>query len=307
MNSRQVASRLNEAELQRYASAPLWASPGVALPWPEALRDKPSLAAAWSTMPRPAAAALNIILGRFGALPFKEEQMLGFSEPGIAGADYRIGLLMLAESGIIFAVRKGWGEKLYFLPRDTFLPWHHTLFGSFIPPAAGAVGDADIIFEENDVYIPELGLQLLHALAELVRSGMHKTVKGMLTKRTIEKCSSQMAVQPRDLSLIGLKSVPFAEYPLPLAFVLEIASRKGWLSEDVDAFRLHSGRLQEWFELTGEQRESGLLQLMIEQYAVLDSSIAGAAAVTAALASGQWYRISDVEKQVDQHAFTGDK
>ena len=61
-----------------------------------------------------------------------EEQLLEAVPPGAAGVNYRLGLLRLLQSGLVFAVRKGWGEKLYFIPTDTFMPWYRIIYSDCI-------------------------------------------------------------------------------------------------------------------------------------------------------------------------------
>ncbi|GGD65156.1 helicase-associated domain-containing protein [Paenibacillus nasutitermitis] len=298
MNSRDIAERLDHAQKQKYASSKVWSALDAL--WPEALVDHRVLMRSLAAMPQPCADTLVLILQRFGSLPFQEEQLLLAGLPGVAGAEYRIGLIMLANAGIVFAVRKGWGEKLYFLPRDTYLPWHLACFAFDVPAAQGAAQRTDIVYEENEDYVPQLGLQLLHVLAELVRTGMSKTVKGSLTKRTIEKCGSQIAIPAEKLSAAGLKAVPFTDCPLPLLFVMDIAVRMGWLEEDSEAFTLVRQPWMKWLNLSAEEREGGLLNFIIGQYALVDSDIAGAAAVTAGLEGLEWYLNADIEHKLAQ-------
>ncbi|QYR23683.1 helicase-associated domain-containing protein [Paenibacillus sp. sptzw28] len=294
MNSRDIVERLTPDHAEKIAGLTLWQCEG-GIKWPEAARNESCTASAWSALTEPAAVTLAAIVHRFGSLPFKEEQLLQQpAAPGIAGSEYRIGLLRLAEAGIVFSVRKGWGEKVYFIPRDTLFIWQRTISSWSIPYAE--INDvSNIVYRESDTYIPALGVQLIHVIAEMTRSGMDKTVKGVLTRRSIDKSAAHIHIKANDLEIFDFNQFQAIEYPLPLAFILDIALKQMKLTESPQAFQVHRKRWEAWLDLPGIARETELLRFVMETYAVRVASIGNAAAFLSSLEPMKWARLSELE------------
>lgn len=58
------------------------------------------------------------ILRRFAGLPFKLERLDEAASGRVTGADLRAALPGLLRTGELAAVRKAWGEKLYYIPPE---------------------------------------------------------------------------------------------------------------------------------------------------------------------------------------------
>ncbi len=79
--------------------------------WSDCLHSETHLQALWGKLPKTASQTLAVIISRFGAAPFKEEQLLEAVPTGSVGVNYRLGLLRLLQSGLVFAVPKVGGRS----------------------------------------------------------------------------------------------------------------------------------------------------------------------------------------------------
>lgn len=286
---------------------PMWEACHPAASWPDALTDPRCTASAWHLMTAEAALTLEIIVCGPGPLAFSEEQLLQAARPGIAGATLRFGLLRLTEAGIVFAVRKGWGEKLFMLPLDSFFPWHSTIMEIHRNRDAvctlQAVDPLTIDAIEESGYVPPFSLQLLHAMAQLEDAGMKFTSKGVLTKRTIAKGAEQLYLEDRTLTeLLTPAAAPAAgnaeaagAYPPALLFVLETAVENGWLRVKDGAFALQNDSWQEWLGEWPIRREGQLFRQLLSVVCARNTAAAACAASLCSLEAGVWYRLEEIE------------
>ncbi|WP_219837744.1 hypothetical protein [Paenibacillus sp. R14(2021)] len=261
-------------------------------------------------MPIEAACVLEIILCGFGMSPFKEEQLLQAVRPGRAGADLRVGLLQLAEAGIVFAVRRGWGEKLFVLPADSFFVWHAAMVNERQQPISVAGTDTTVdpltvCAIDHGGYVPLFSLQLVHAMAQLAQSGFKRTRGGTLTKRAQLKALEQLSVSEEALrELGGIEASADEENegtPLPLLLLLYTAYRERWLIDrQPAAYELNPETWLSWLDQYPAARENQLLKELLGLVCSHNSSAAVGAAVLLHFPYGQWHRCLTIE-----HLFIG--
>ena len=157
---------------------------------------------------------------------------------------------------------------------------------------------------ENEGYTPTLRLQLLHTMAALKCTDMRLTNKGMLTKRTIDRCLKQLKSSCEGKGILRIQGESIDGYPFPLAFALEIIFSHGWLTQE-------NGRLEiqhDWFNWLTKplgQRETELLQWIIHAFAFRNAASSQAAALMIELVPMKWYRLADVEKSL--HNIIGER
>ncbi|MCQ6560368.1 helicase-associated domain-containing protein [Paenibacillus mendelii] len=234
--------------------------------------------------------ALAVAMRRFGSLPFQEEQLLRVGQPAYSGAEYRVALLELRKAELLIAVRRGWGEKLYCVPPEVYFRWHPVLFPKMPEP----VEQADIMYMDEHTPCPPLGLQLLHAAAELVKTGMKLTTKGILTKRTIEKCSQHLFLGNEAAAFLSFPP-EMDGYPFKVAVMLDMAARLNIFVKHEKKLALHEEAFAGWMELPVREREAGLIRMWRDLYAVRTSYSADAAALVSRLEPFKWYRLDDLD------------
>lgn len=299
----EIAGKLSEEQQTLITEHSVWSGiEGFA--WPDSLFTSDCAHHAWRNLDQSARYALEVILLGFGQALFSEEQFLQAAKPRLAGSELRIGLLQLQEAGLVFALRKGWGEKLYAFPSDVYAVWHRAMLEEKRLSSVTKVDPYEIVpVDEYDGYVPPLSVQLLHAMAALQHAGMKRTAKGVLAKRAIESASSQLQYDSEQLlSIAELTQSDVAQpYPLPLALMLQLALQEGWLIERAATYHLNQSVWQAWLAQSAHIREATLLQRMVE---LLSSNSAaasvGASQLRAHLTAYTWYRVADVEDQLMQ-------
>ena len=307
MNIEEIVMRLTEEDKQKIGQSSIWSHLQYeeSLSWSDCLHSETHLQALWGKLPKTASQTLAVIISRFGAAPFKEEQLLEAVPTGSVGVNYRLGLLRLLQSGLVFAVRKGWGEKLYFIPKNMFMPWYRIIYSDCIclPIDIDNLNVSNIIPYEHEGYTPTLRLQLLHTMAALKCADMRLTSKGMLTKRTIDCCLKQLKTAYEGKEILKISGELFDGYPFPLAFALEILFSHGLLVQENGRLEIHHGWYN-WLCKPIEQREAELVQWIIHTFAFRHAAAGQAAALMIELVPMKWYRLADVEKSL--HMIIGD-
>ncbi|RAP78105.1 helicase-associated domain-containing protein [Paenibacillus montanisoli] len=310
MNLKDITTRLSDSHKDAFGNSPLWQACKNDGTWPDILWSRSGTQHAWQALSREAKYALETAVSAFGPMAFSEEQLLAAARPGVAGAELRVGLLQLMEAGILFAVRKGWGEKQFVLPADNYPIWYETMVtmqqkkDKAIVLVPEAVEAWEVVASEENGYTPPFSLQCVYVTAELLNSGMKRTTKGLLTKRTIQKCVDQLYVQSGHFAPLAKSepAVPAAEtgetYPLQLAIFLELAAIKGWLAELPHAYALREENWNSWLEQQPLHRETELLQHILSLYMDKSAAVAIGVAALCLLPPYSWFRLDDVENQL---------
>jgi hypothetical protein len=260
MRFRQLLDRLSERQLRLLAQSRIW-NPGISedFNWSAAAVDAQAVAEAASRLTAVAAAVLKEMLLSFPAVPAEEERLLQNvrKNAGLSGAEARYGLRELERSGILFALRKQWGEYLYFMPIECFLLWQAALW----PGVKEEMPDyrAKLLNGQPLPYRRTLGKQLLSAFAALAKAELGLTKKGVLAKKTIDKVKQAVELEESVLRSFAWQWTQREHYPLTVAFVLEAASMLGLLRQTDVALSWNYAALSEWLHMDEAARERELL------------------------------------------------
>lgn len=299
----EVLSKLSAEDLERLEHSPLWQSSvqeGLSLR--EAMLDRNVLERAANDLSFYASEVLQTLLKLFGAEPVEEERLMASLREysNLAGAECRIGLGQLEEGGLLFSVKKAWGERIYFLPLDCFLLWQQIWFPYRPSEAPGRIRP---LMKETGEYAEvnePFGRRLLYMLAALILSDSKVTTKGVLSKKTIHKLQQALKLEAEGISSFGLKWAHSEHYPLGVAFALSAGGALGLLKQEDDGLKLNEAELYNWFGLSNPKRERLLLEWVCGY--MLRSSGAGAyiAAAMLSLPENNWFSESEVESWFQQ-------
>ena len=234
---------------------------------------------------------LAVLLRRYGSGPFEEEQLAAAAgKELLREAEMRRGLSQLREAGIVFTLRKAWGDRMHFIPQDAFASWLDAVYPAQLVPAE-AEGERSVRLEGG--YRFPFSLQLLHGLAALAQAGLQLTSRGVLPKRTAMAVLRRLELQASELEELHVRTPEHDEAPYerPLTVMLDAAIALGLLRIDpkAGAMRFHKDRLSDWLACRAEARESELYAFMFDRYAAYDSRFSHAAAALAVLPCGAWY------------------
>jgi hypothetical protein len=288
----ELAAILPDAVLERLNDSPVWRNDnGAVLTWREAAASARGVKAACSRLPEEARAVLTAIVRRYGPGPFEEEQLADAAgKELLREAEMRRGLSQLRGAGIVFTLRKAWGDRMHFIPQDAFAPWLDALCPAQFEPAE-ADGKRSVRLEGG--YRFPFSLQLLHMLAALAHAGLQLTNRGVLPKRTAMAMLRRLEIQASEIAELQVQCPQHepAPYERPLTILLDAAIALGLLRIDPEAgvMQFQADRLSNWLACRADVRESVLYALIFDRYAAYDSRFSHAAAALAMLPCGVWY------------------
>lgn len=292
------SEKLTNHAKQQFMSSPFWKDAAShELSWEEAVIDMPSVKAAVDRMDKASAAVLRAFYSCFGAGPVHEERLFtsGALRTDLSGAEFRYGLIQLQNAGILFALRKGWGERLYALPSDSFFIWHQVLFLIAVEPSAinSGLGHWEQKQEESPNVL--LGRQLLAAWAELARSGLGLTAKGTLPKKTAAKITQAIGLTNSDLIQAGWQAEPEDPYAPALSFLLKLSFQLGVITRADGKLKWEEDVLAAWMNQSEPSREAHLLRWCLDELLV---NARNTAALLLRLPPGVWYSEQELERQL---------
>ncbi|MBD3918130.1 helicase-associated domain-containing protein [Paenibacillus sp. PR3] len=291
MRLNELLKRLPSEELNRLNQAPIWGSNHK---WQDAVLCPDLLRSAAHQLSPLADRLLRYWLRTIGPLPIQEEQLRAraIQKAGLAGAELRAAIRELRMNGLLFAVRKSWGEQLLFMPADCYLAWLRAFNSSDsleelndgIPSGtdAGADGCSVSFGDVDRAAVPTpLGRRLVRAYAALQLLGLETTAKGLFPKKTAAGVEAIVALRSTE-AFSDLRSMYQEHYPLGFTIALDAASWLGLIVHQDDGeprWNWSDDNLGRW--LTGDPnvREAELLRLFAIRYGFRNS-------IQAALVSG---------------------
>lgn len=205
-------------------------------------------------------------------LPFTDADLEWIAGKQMSGAEARVGLLGLRRMGIIFTMKKMWGERVYVLPREMCVIWQKILFFEPIHSVLNggihsmAIADGEVIVHHHEER--SLADRLFRLLSYAESKRLALTKKGTLHKRTIEELSKLLATDSQALSGMSLRYAHEDVYPVQLAVVLDMAIRIGCLDirEDHACMVIHRETLRRWLDSSQEKRNRELFGIWLEVY-----------------------------------------
>ncbi|WP_139998145.1 helicase-associated domain-containing protein [Paenibacillus paridis] len=258
--------------------------------WEEAAVKDEEILAASRMLPLYAAEVLSVMLRSFSAVPVESERLLKElrKHSDLSGAECQLGLAELEGAGVLFSVRKVWGERLYFMPLDSFGGWQRALFPCNVDPIS-ALEREYLMNGAMRGYRKPLGRQLLAAFSALGRCGLALTASGTLPKKTVAKLMQAVDIDEAALASFDLKW-PFPDkYPLTVAFILEAGFAFGLLEQDEGTLKWNEDMLSRWLRLDDQCRERELMTWVFAFVLPSSGVSAHLAAAMAGLEAGTWY------------------
>jgi len=267
-----VAERLEEgASLYEVLSSPAWAES-----W-AAHADKLALV------------ALRGLLLRFGANAFEAEkgEAEAVAKREMTGAEWRAAAAFLRRCGVIFAVRKTWGERLYYLPSDMVPVWQRILLpvrARPLPPECrGEVRRAP-----DPPRLP-LPLEMLGVWARIRQKPVALTAKGAIAKPAAARLAQEVRLQPEELAPLGLV-YPQREWMTPgVALALDLGLATGVLRKDGKEIGATPDGLSPRMGKSMAAVNAAFYRLVMERDASADPGLHLAASAVTALETGAWY------------------
>ncbi|KFN09800.1 helicase-associated domain-containing protein [Paenibacillus macerans] len=241
-------------------------------------------------LPSSAERALRLLFYRFAGQPFKLEQVDSAAAGGVSGAELRAAMPALLRRGDIKAVRKAWGERLYYLPLDMSLQRQRVWGYPALKPLAG--GPARLRREAK----AGLAFDLFRALTYIAGNGLKLTAKGTIHQKELGKLTGRLLLAERDVAGLGLKYPHPDVYSPQLAVVLDLLQALGLIAKERAAWRLNDRALAAWLALDATAMNRVLIRHALQRYVPAEPGTAHVVLRLAAadLQAGEWYSLEEL-------------
>jgi len=286
VNTQEIASKLSESDLPTYQPAL------------EAVRSHTALSSLLEQLSQTALETLDVILKQVGMQSFELPQLLKHAGTTVSGATLRVGVHELRRHGLIYAVRKAWGDQLFFIPTDLYpLLQHHRLPLELQPVD---VDPLDLIITHEAGR--GLAFELFYMLATIAKNGAPLTGKGTLHKKHIQKMLSSLQITVRDLVPLQLQYPHPDTLPSSIALVLDFGFRFGLLRKTPEAYELEHDKLFQWLSQHRTTMQQRLWQLWLTVQPFPEQWIQQCLVAMACATYEQdaWYTVSSVSAWIDR-------
>lgn len=253
---------------------------------------------------------LDVCFAHFAAQPFSLEQLEALGTSAAGGAELLVGLQALRRSGWVQAVKKTWGERLFFIPLPVFLSLQHEKLGQLQLSAAGnplrgeplngSPGAGSRIKLLHPAK-PGLADDLFRALSVIAKGELPLTAKGTVHQRSLGKFAAAASLKDEDVEDLGLRYPQQDAYPPAAAVILDLALSLGLAERGDGAWRVREKELRQWLGLNKEQMDSRLLRELLERYVPANAGLQhfACALLLPWFEAGRWYSTGGLIKQLE--------
>lgn len=266
---------------------------------PQAMCDRRVARGLYEDMPARERAVLAHIVIDKGPAEFAERDL---SPAGLGAAEARVGLLGLRRKGVVLAMRKMWGDRVYRVARDAYSVWREIVMPGLAPGGAPFVCPSDAFSAADGEPLHEDGggiaENVFRLLAFIRQVGMPLSKSGVIPKRSLLQLDSRLTT---DGAAVGegrsLRCVP-AGCPPRAAHALETALKLGLIRLDSDGVRLSEERVREWVERSRLAAATRLMDLWESGRPKAPVWTVHVADYIASLPPGTWYRLAPIVETV---------
>ncbi|MWV45147.1 hypothetical protein GRF59_16095 [Paenibacillus sp. HJL G12] len=210
---------------------------------------------------------LKLLICRFGTNSFSEQAWSGLSSLNRSGAELKLSFIRLRKLGWVRAVRKSWGERLYYIPTEQMVH----LLPIFYEPALSPLNPSELLIRSESG--PGLALDLLHALAYAAEQGLPLTAKGTVHKKSLQRLQELIFLKEEHLERLALQYAHQETYGPAAAVILDLLLCLGLLTKSAGSLDIQAERLRGWLSLTEQEMNQILLRTVIERYSPHDTGM----------------------------------
>ncbi|WP_405153244.1 helicase-associated domain-containing protein [Paenibacillus sp. FSL K6-0108] len=233
---------------------------------------------------------LGVFFYKYAGQPFSN--MLTSAEwavDGLSRAEAMTAFIALRNKGWIKAVRKSWGENLYYIPESLFSLLtiaYAARVGMFAqqkvhvfqdemtqdkPISSYEVQKVKIVREAK----PDIAAELLHILAWVVREGRDQgglllTSKGTIHKKLVQRLSRMTVLSPEDFAELDISYDHADVYPVHVALVIDLLLSLGLIEKVHNRMHVSPDRLRYWLTLSWSSMHREIFSVCMDRYGVAE-------------------------------------
>ncbi|WP_028545048.1 helicase-associated domain-containing protein [Paenibacillus taiwanensis] len=246
----------------------------------------------------------EVIVKRAGALPFNEGKIAQWHSAEAAGAYVLAALPYLQQFGLIAALRKSWGERIYFVPRDVYfvmigLYWSKTGDSRYegrneLELTVPAPLQLETLPGCDRVEVGEGAAgDVFRLLVYAVKEGLPLTAKGMLHKKTMQRLSNIIQMSDEAIATSGCEYPNSSILAASVAVTLDIALRFGMLRKEAQQYSVRADVLQYWLQQPLHKWRAAIFEIAFEHFVPAQSSLKHAIAALAMMGGSSDWRLVD--------------
>lgn len=236
--------------------------------------------------PKTAGSSLQQLYRKFAGQPFKLESIHSAARDGWSGAELRAALPGLLRQGDVKAVKKVWGEKLYYIPLNRILQLQQSWGYSSLNP-----WQPHQVTSGQQQSKAGLAVDLFRAISWIAENGLRITAKGTIHQKEQGKLESRIELSEHEV--IGLQlNYPHQEvYSPQLAVILDLLMGLDLIDKDRAIWRLNHFSLKGWLNLDVQTMNMVLLRQILQRYVPSEAGLQHVALRLAApdLEKDTWY------------------
>lgn len=241
---------------------------------------------------------LCLIITTFAGEPFDDGKLEKSGRAKLSGAALKVGLLRLCRKGIVFALRKSWGEQLYMLPSDTLATWVKLLF-----PANGGRwldGQAEEPVTTVSLERPLPSARIVSLLAYCAREGLPLTQKGTIAKRNLIKLASLLKLGDNEARVPDVRYTGDDTYPFALAALLDVSLRLGHLKLQSEHYIVDEEQLHPWLKRTETEMNRTIYGCLLPLLVPVDTDMRHWIVRSEEIMPGCWFSVEAVIRELEQ-------
>lgn len=236
---------------------------------------------------------LGVIFCKYAGQPFSNMMTPAeWAADGLSRAEAVTAFITLRHKGWIKAVRKSWGERLYYIP-DSLLPLltirYAARVGRFVQQKVNVIQDEDALHktvssnEVRSVKIvregkPHIAAELLHVLAWMLREGQAQgglplTSKGTIHKRMVQRLSRMTVLAPEDFSGLGIHYDHADVYSVHVAIMIDMLLRLGLIEKTHNRMQVSPDRLDHWLTLSWSSMHREIYSVCMDRYGIAEPNL----------------------------------
>lgn len=235
------------------------------------------------------------IVKRFGCEPFGWSKLEKAGQKTMSGAAIKVGLIRLMRKGIVFGLKRNWGDTDYMLPEDVFPLWS----GLVLPQDR-----ENIVYNGDDIaadspFRPGIAACMLFVLSYVAREEVTVTQKGGMHKRHAGRLAALVPIRDDELAQPAAAPGGKAAFgSLATEFLCSAALELGLLVKGEERLTVRPERLAEWFRMSEPAMNAVLYAYWRQANRVSEPWLQHAAAVLERMPEESWISLDRVVRQL---------
>jgi hypothetical protein len=229
---------------------------------------------------------LQLIVNQFATQQFNTQNLVNAANLlGMAGAEVKMGLANLRKKGIIYAIRKHWGENNYCLPSETLKIWQTILMKTIHPCEEQEALTSKGAFDAPRYLI----LNIFWLLNYIEHNEIILTSKAAIPKRHLLKITKMLHWDEKNLLFLRTNQLIANSYSQALSITLEFAQRLNLIQWGKSYLTLQTPNVREWLRLSMDEMNRQLYRIFRNDLMPVTAAYEHFLTKLAALSYKKWY------------------